>query len=318
MSRYLVTGGTGFLGGAMVNRLLKAGHKVVVVDNMFDPTFRMLTEQRNHQLQLHTIDVRDLDSLLALEGEFDAVFHYAAHYANTRSLAEPMLNVGINMLGTMAILEFCRQKAVKKLVYASSSGVYGAMDIVAYSENQPPQPSTPYEVTKYAGELLCDGYCKIYGISLVAPRFFNVYGPGDVPGNWRAVIPMFFQLAKNHAPMIVTGKNVSRDFTYIDDVIEGTLAGLDRLEEAPDRISLVYNIGTGQEVFIANLAKKIKEFVSGSNSEIMIEGLRSWDNAPRRVADCHKYQALFPKQANSMRKIDQGLKDATPWYLDVC
>jgi len=316
--RYLVTGGTGFIGGAMVNRLLHDQHKVVVVDNMFDPTFRTLADQQNRQLQLHTIDVRDLDSLLKIDGEFDAVFHYAAHYANTRSLKEPMENVSINMLGTMAILEFCRQRSVKKLVYASSSGVYGAMEIVAYSENQPPRPSTPYEVTKYSGELLCDGYCQIYDISLTAPRYFNVYGPGDVPGDWRAVIPMFFRLAKCSEPLVITGKNVSRDFTYIDDVIGGTLAGLERLSEAPARITLVYNIGTGAEVFVTSLAKKIKALVPGSKSEIVVAEQRYWDNAPRRVADCHKYQALFPAQANSMRNIDAGLRDAAPWYLDVC
>ena len=136
--RYLVTGGTGFIGGAVVNRLLRMDHKVVVVDNMFDPTFRTLEDQANRKLNLHTIDVRDLDKLLQIEGEFDAVFHYAGHYANTRSLAEPLENVSINMVGTMSVLEFCRQKGVKKLIYASSSGVYGAMEIVAYSENQPP------------------------------------------------------------------------------------------------------------------------------------------------------------------------------------
>ena len=86
---------------------------------------------------------------------------------------------------------------------------------------------------------------RIYDISLAAPRYFNVYGPGDVPGEWRAVIPMFFRLAKRDEPLVVTGKNVSRDFTYIDDVVDGTLAGLDRLGEAPGRITLVYNIGAG-------------------------------------------------------------------------
>jgi nucleoside-diphosphate-sugar epimerase len=313
----LVTGGMGFIGGAVVNKLLRDGNRVVVVDNMFDPVFRTMADQRNRKLTLHTLDCRNLDGLLKLDDDIDVVFHFAAHYANERSLQEPLASVSINMLGTMAVLEFCRIRGVKRLVYASSSGVYGSMDIVAYSENQPPAPSTPYEVTKYSGELLCSGYCEIYGISLVAPRYFNVYGPGDVAGEWRAVIPKFFALAKRGEPLVITGENASRDFTYIDDVVEGTLAGLTRVDEAPSRITLIYNIGTGREVFVKHLAGLVVK-VSGSKSEVITKPKRNWDNAPRRVADCHKYQALFPDIANRMRSIDTGLQDACEWYMDVC
>ena len=315
--RALVTGGTGFIGGAIVNHLLKEGHDVVVVDNMFDPTFRTMVEQKNRRLELHTLDVRDLSALLKIADGIDVVFHFAAHYANERSLAQPLTNVSINMVGTMSVLEFCRRRGIKKLVYASSSGVYGAMEIVAYAESTSPRPSTPYEVTKYSGELLCAGFCEIYGISVSAPRYFNVYGPGDVPGKWRSVVPRFFQLAKKGEPLVVTGSNASRDFTYIDDVVAGTMAGLRRIEEAPDRITLVYNIGTGHEVF----AKQMAEYIvaaSGSKSEITIEEFRHWDNAPRRVADCHKYRALFPEEAEQMRSAEQGIKDACEWYINVC
>src|SRR5262249_35973638 len=155
------------------------------------------------------------DSLPDLE--YEVVFHYAAHYANERSLREPIQNVSTNMIGTQAALQFCRQRGVRTIVYASSSGVYGCADGGAYAENSPPRPATPYEVTKFAGELLCEGWCRMHGIGLAAPRYFNVYGPGDVPGEFRAVIPNFIRRALKNDELVVTGKDCSRDFTFIED-----------------------------------------------------------------------------------------------------
>jgi len=312
----LVTGGLGFIGGAVARHLLREGYDVWLLDNMYDPTMTIQSGMPNSMVNLHTIDVADLSGLKELSGDIDTVFHFAGHYANVRSLEEPMESIKTNMLGTMAILEFCREREIKKLMYASSSGVYGAKEVVAYSESSPPKPSTPYEVGKYSGELLCSGFCEIFDINLIAPRFFNVYGPGDVPGKYRAVIPKFFQTALKGDPLVVTGKMVSRDFTYIDDVVAGIMAGMRRMDEAPDRIELVYNIGTGTEVFITELAETIKK-VTKSESEVLVEELRFWDNAPRRVADTHKYRALFPKQEDAMRSVEKGLEDAADWYMEV-
>lgn len=314
----LVTGGAGFLGSAMVRKLLKDGHDVVVVDNMFDPTFRVQGGDVYGLLEFFTEDVVALNRLDI--GNIDCVFHFAAHYANERSLAEPMKCVMTNMLGTMAVLKFCRARDVKVLMYASSSGVYGAMDIVAYAENQPPRPSTPYEVTKYSGELLCSGFCKIYGISLVAPRFFNVYGPGDVPGKWRAVVPNFFSLALRDEPIVVTGATASRDFTYVDDVVESIMAGVKRVQEGPAQLELVYNVSTGRETFIKDLAGHIVA-ITGSASKVRVEEFRKWDNAPRRVGDVHKFRSLFPDIADKMVQVfgaEGGLAKSIQWYKSVC
>jgi UDP-glucose 4-epimerase len=315
--RYLVTGGMGFLGWAVANDLLKKGHEVVIVDNMFDPAFRTVGVHGNHGLAFHAKDCRELANPSDLDGEYEALYHFAGHYANVRSLNEPMENVAINMGGTMAALEFCKRNEIKKMMYASSSGVYGAMEVVAYAESSAPRPSTPYEVTKYAGELLCDGYCSIYGISLVAPRFFNVYGPGDLPGLYRAVIPNFFRCALRKEPLNVTGKMSSRDFTYIDDVVSAIQAGVKRIGEAPGRITLVYNIATGREMFINKLAGLIREVVK-SESVIEVSDTRYWDNAPRRVGDVHKFRALFPEEAEQMRSVEKGILDAAEWYKAVC
>lgn len=312
--RALVTGGAGFIGGALVERLVADGHSVTVFDDFSCGTMRW----KGDKIGCVSVLNKDIEEIRDLKIEnVDWVFHFAGHFANIKSLEQPMENVRVNMLGTMAVLQFCLLNNVKKLMYASSSGVYGAMDIVAYAENMSPRPATPYEVTKYSGEILCDGFSSIYGMSLVSPRFFNVYGPGDLPGPYRCVIPNFYRKALRGEKIEITGKMASRDFTYIEDVVDGILAGVTRVEEAPGRMTLVYNIATGQEVFISKLAGMIVK-ATGSESKVEIVEQRFWDNALRRVGDVHKFRALFPDQAEKMRRIDKGLKDAHSWYTEVC
>jgi len=313
--RAVITGGTGFIGNAIVKRLLRDGWDVVVIDNMYDPVFRLINDGFEGTYRLINIDIVDMDNL-QIDG-VDVVFHFAAHYANVRSLEEPMLNVKTNMLGTMAVLEFCRKNNVKTLMYASSSGVYGDSDQLPFTEDASICPSTPYEVTKYAGEILCSGYCKIYNISLVAPRFFNVYGPGDMPGGFRSVVPNFFALAMAGDDICITGDHVSRDFTFIDDVVAGVLAGVEMSKKSVFRIEYVYNISTGDEVFIIDLAEEIKK-ITGSTSRIVLGKMRNWDNAPRRVGDNTKFKKLFPREATWMRGIETGLTDSLKWYEAVC
>jgi len=311
----LVTGGLGFIGSALVSRLQHEGWEVLVVDTMEDSVIRMQSRADSSIVEILPGDISRLANTHI--PKIDVVFHFAAHYANERSLAEPLKSIETNVLGTIAVLNFCRYNAVPRLVYASSSGVYGGMDVVAYSEDAKPGPQTPYEVGKYSAEVLCEGFCNIYDISYVAPRFFNVYGKGDIPGQWRSVIPLFFRSALSGMTLNVTGKTCSRDFTYIDDVIDGVMAGLQRIEEAPGRISLIYNIATGVEVFIKTAADLIVK-LTGSPSEVEVKEPRNWDNALRRVGDTHKFRALFPDVANSMIQLADGLNKSLSWYMDVC
>jgi len=313
--RAVVTGGTGFIGNAIVKRLLCDGWDVIIIDNLYDPVCRSIADGFNGTYRLINMDVVDIEGL-QMDG-IDIVFHFAAHYANVRSLEEPMLNVKTNMVGTMAVLEFCRKNNVKTLMYASSSGVYGNSEQLPFTENASICPSTPYEVTKYAGEILCSGYCKIYNISLVAPRFFNVYGPGDMPGGFRSAVPNFFKKALSGNELCITGDSISRDFTFIDDVVNGVLVGAKAAKGSFSQVEYIYNISTGDEVFILDLAKEIK-LLTGSTSQIVLGGMRGWDNAPRRVGDNTKFKNLFPVAANNMRDIKTGLSDSLEWYKAVC
>jgi len=307
----IVTGGMGFIGSALTSRLMRDGWEVVVIDTMEDPYVR-LTKNAYGKFRLVKEDICFMNDW-ELEG-VDTVFHFAAHFANIKSLSEPMENVRVNMLGTMAVLEFCRKNKVKNLVYASSSGVYGGSDVSVYTEDMSPKPATPYEVTKYSGEILCSGYCDIYGINFSSPRFFNVYGVGDVDGEFRCVIPNFFRKAISGQDIIVTGEDSSRDFSYIDDVIDAVIAGRDYVDGGGQ---VVYNIATGKETKIVDLANIIIKLV-GSNSKIKVEPRRFWDNTPRRVGDTSRFSKLFKSQCENMRNVEQGLSKSLDWYREVC
>ena len=311
----LVTGGAGFIGNAIVKQLLRAGWKVVVIDSLFDSTCRCIDDGFEGTYQFISMDVADMADIEI--HDIDVVYHFAAHYANVRSLKEPLLNVKTNMIGTMAVLEFCRKNKVTTLMYASTSGVYGGSERLPFSETDSICPSTPYECTKYAGEILCSGYCKIYNISLVAPRFFNVYGPGDMPGGYRSVVPNFFKKAFNNEDILITGKQVSRDFTYIDDVVNAVQAGVVGVLHNANRTESIYNIATNKEVFIIDLAEAIKR-LTNSDSKIMPGEMRNWDNAPRRVGSNTLFTDLLPDAAKQMRNISDGLEDSLKWYGAVC
>lgn len=315
MLTYLVTGGLGFIGGALAKRLSNDGGRVIILDNLEGRSVRGLPTTYGYEVEVYPFDLSEIGRLDHLE--IDWVAHFAAHYANERSLAEPIKSVTDNMVGTMHVLDFMRRKEIKKLIYASSSGVYGGKASM-YRETDLPNPSTPYEVTKYGAELLCRGFAEIYGMHLLSPRFFNLYGIGDIDQKWRAVIPKFFRLAFENKPLVVTGVDGSRDFTFIDDVVDTMCTAMKEVDETPngERVDRVFNIATGNEVKIVDLAAKIKDLCK-SSSEIEIRPKRIWDNAPRRVGSIELFQKYYPDKFASMRGVDDGLAASFHWYQQM-
>jgi len=306
----IVTGGCGFIGSHLVRYLRQLGWRVIIVDN-FEGNYMRNLRGSPDCVPLFPLDARKINKLPLL-GHIDWFFHLAAHYANEKSLKEPVKSVEYNVSGTMACLDFCAKRGIKNFMYASSSGVYGQSKSGCYSETTLPQPSTPYEVGKYAGELLAKGHCDLYGMSLVAPRFFNVYGPGDIPGRWRSVVPNFFELAANKRPIQIYGDNSSREFTYIDDVIEGIYAAVKRVNLTAERQELVYNICHGEETKIIDLASEILKRCPPYIESPKIKPLREWDNAPRRYGDPALYYELFKHVQKT--KLAQGLDLSFEWY----
>jgi UDP-glucose 4-epimerase len=239
--RALVTGGAGFIGSHLVDALAEGGHSVRVLDDL----------STGFQSNLHPAsefvlgDVADEDVVQEAIDGVEVVFHQAAHRAVLRSVEHPLATDRANTLGTLTVLKAASDAGVRRVVYASSSSVYGCASQEPVSETTAPRPRSPYAVTKLAGEHYCRVFTELYGLETVALRYFNVYGPRQRPDSaYAAVIPLFMDALSIREPPIVHGDGrQSRDFTYIDDVVAANLSAAD----APaDRCSgMVYNIAGG-------------------------------------------------------------------------
>src|SRR5215470_8727140 len=234
MSSILITGGAGFIGSHLVDRLLAIGHQITVADDFndfYDPTIKR-ENVRSHlaspQYQLAEIDIRDrrqLEKVFAAR-QFDCIVHLAARAGVRPSLTQPQLYTETNINGTVNLLELARQQNVKQFVFGSSSSVYGINAKVPFSEDDPiRQPISPYAATKASGELIAHSYSHLYGVRCVCLRFFTVYGARQRPD---LAIHKFARLIDAGQPIPVFGDGSSRrDYTYIDDIISGVRAAID-------------------------------------------------------------------------------------------
>ena len=257
--KILVTGGAGFIGSHLVERLLDEGHPVVCLDN-FDDFYSPALKRRNlaralkHPgFRLVEGDLRDEAGMKQLfaGGKFDLVAHLAARAGVRPSVENPALYVDVNLRGTVHLLEACRNHGVRRFLFASSSSVYGNSSRVPFSEEDPVNtPISPYAATKKAGELLCHTYHHLYGMDVACLRYFTVYGPRQRP---EMAIHHFTRLIDRGEEVPVYGDGTARrDFTYIDDIVQGVLAALER-----SRGFRVYNLGNSATVEIRELIRMI-------------------------------------------------------------
>jgi UDP-glucuronate 4-epimerase len=311
--KVLVTGGAGFIGSHLVERLLAEEHRVVCLDN-FDEFYNPALKRRNLAralkdpgFRLVEGDLRDgggLDKIFAGE-KFDLVAHLAARAGVRPSVENPALYVDVNLRGTVYLLEACKKHAVRRFIFASSSSVYGNSSRVPFSEEDPVNtPISPYAATKKAGELLCHTYHHLYGMDVACLRFFTVYGPRQRP-----------EMAIHHfTRSIFEGKKISlfgdgssrRDYTYIDDAVGGTLGAFRR-----EHGFQVYNIGESQTITLAELIAAIEEQVG---KKAIIERL------PEQPGDVKLTYAEIGKARerlgyNPQTKIREGLARFVQWYL---
>ena len=238
--RSAVTGGAGFIGGAVVEALLARGDEVVVVDDLSGGSRDRVPDAAEF---VHG-DIRDLSVLTAAFEGADVVFHQAALRSVPRSLAEPVLVHEVNATGTLNVLIAAERAGVRRVVYASSSSVYGGASEGPTNEDLPPRPLSPYAVSKLTGEYYCRVWSELGKVSAVALRYFNVFGPGQpADSQYAAVFPSFISLLRaDEAPEIHWDGEQSRDFTYIDDVVRANLlAG-----EAPEASGRVINVAGGE------------------------------------------------------------------------
>jgi len=276
MKRIVVTGGAGFIGSHLVEELIRRGNQVIVLDDLSTgklENIKHLIEQPGHPERFRNTpqfirgSVTDLPLLRKVFQGIDYVFHQAAIPSVPRSVENPRATHEANITGTLNVLLASRDNGVKKVIYASSSSVYGDTPTLPKTEDMPPDPQSPYAITKLAGEYYCQVFHHLYGLPTVCLRYFNVYGPRQDPtSQYAAVIPIFIRRVLDNRPPVIFGDGEqTRDFTFVKDVVEANI--LAALSDATG----VYNIGTGQRVSINKLAELVIKLVGDSLEPVHAE-----------------------------------------------
>ena len=314
MKNLLITGGAGFIGSHLIDRLLASNvERITVVDDFndfYNPSIKrdnVREHLKDPRYSINEIDIRDKTALEQIfkANNFDCVVHLAARAGVRPSLSEPQLYTETNINGTVNLLELARQHSVKQFVFGSSSSVYGINAKVPFSEDDPiRQPISPYAATKGAGELLCHTYSHLYGLRCVCLRFFTVYGPRQRPD---LAIHKFANLISQHKPIPVFGDGTTRrDYTYIDDIIDGVTAAIDY-----DKTNYeVINLGESRTVELRELISLLEKELD-SHAIIERQPPQPGD-VPQTFADVSKARALLNYQPKT--QIEEGLRRFVEWF----
>ena len=310
--RILVTGGAGFIGSHLVCKLRLLNHSVVVIDefnDFYDPAIkRANVKEFDPEVRVIEGDIRRMEDVERTfeGGSFDALIHIAARAGVRPSIRQPQLYIDTNISGTLNLLEAARKHEVRKFVFASSSSVYGLAKTVPFSENLPlPQTLSPYAATKLAGEQLCGNYSNLYGLRSVCLRFFTVYGPGQRPD---LAIHKFTDSIFNGRPIPKFGEGQTRrDYTYIDDIIQGVIGALEYDRELFD----IFNLGESETTTLNELIEVLE---STLKRKAIIEQLpEQKGDMPLTCADISKAKKFLGY--NPTVKIDEGIPKFVGWYL---
>lgn len=315
----LITGGAGFIGSNLCEYFLSTGNKVVCLDNFATGHKHNLNDFINNpDFKLIEGDIRNAaDCETAVKG-VDYVLHQAALGSVPRSLNDPVTTNDVNVSGFLNMLVAARDEKVKRFVYAASSSTYGDSEALPKVEEVIGKPLSPYAITKYVNELYAEIFSKTYGLETIGLRYFNVFGRKQDPnGAYAAVIPKFVtQLMNLESPKINGDGNYSRDFTYIDNVIQ--MNELAMLTQNPAAINTVYNTAYGDRNTLNNLVNYLKEYLSEYNPDITnlkIEyGPNRAGDIPHSLASINKAKQLLGY--NPKFSMQEGLKEAVGWYWD--
>lgn len=305
----VVTGGAGAIGSHLVGKLLDSGAgRVLVIDNLTSG-YRWLLPNDPRVIFCNQ-DVADLDAAtLSLTGA--TVFHLAAFFANQNSVDHPADDLHTNGLGTLRVLKWAAETGCRRVVYASAGcSIAGHGHTEPIREDMPVslELDTPYQITKALGEFYCNYYNA--AVSTVRCRFFNSYGPGEVPGRYRNVIPNFVWWALSGQPLPITGTGEeTRDFIYVGDLTDGLL----RCALTPEAGGQAFNLGTGRETRIIDLARAVLA-ATGSNSDIVFRPRRDWDHSLRRQADIGRARAVLGMSPGV--GLEDGLARTVAWFRD--
>ncbi len=259
MDKFLITGGAGFIGSNIADRLLEQGHSVRVIDNFLTGKRENLSKALNSQrFELIEGDIRNLDTVRrACEG-IDFVLHEAAIPSVPRSIDDPIATNEVNINGTLNVLKASYENKVKRVVYAASSSAYGDTAVLPKKEDMNPSPLSPYAVSKLTGEYYCRVFTSVYGLETVSLRYFNIFGPRQDPNStYAAVVPRFITaLLKGESPTVYGDGEQSRDFTYIENVIH---ANINACYAPPAAAGRVLNIACGTRFTLNTVLRKLEE-----------------------------------------------------------
>lgn len=319
MKKILITGGAGFIGSNLTEYFLNKGYFVRCLDNFATGYHHNIEEfLSNDNYELLEGDIRDLETCKQAVKSMDYVLHQAALGSVPRSINDPITSNEVNVSGFLNMLVAARDAGVKRMVYAASSSTYGDSENLPKVEDVIGKPLSPYAVTKYVNELYADVFAKTYGMEIIGLRYFNVFGRRqNTRGAYAAVIPLFTKLLIQHESPTIngTGEN-SRDFTYIDNVIQMNERAM--LSDNQEAVNTVYNTAVGDRTNLNQLVGYIKEFLTEYDTDIANIEIKYGPNRvgdiPHSLASVDKAKELLGYQPTHV--IREGLKEAVRWYWD--
>jgi len=310
----MVTGGGGFIGSNLNHELIQKGYTVIAVDN-FDPYYPEEVKRKNigsvidkPWCKFVECDIRDgkkLAKILRSNG-VEAVFHLSARAGVRSSIQDPVLYNDVNVNGTLSLLGACLHSDVAKIVYASSSSVYGNPEYLPIDEKHPTNPISPYGVSKLAAEKYCSCFQEMYGLKCVILRYFTVYGPGQRPDQ---AIHKFAKLATNPKPITIYGDGTQiRDFTYVSDIVAGTILAMQRVDSG------IYNLGSGERISVNELIALLEQAIGRKITRVYTE---------KQMGDVDQTWANIQKARQELGykprvKIAEGIKMFYNWYKNFC
>lgn len=317
--KILITGGAGFIGSNLCDYFISKDYQVVCMDNFATGHRHNIEHLLNHpDFTFIEGDIRNLaDCQEAVKG-VQYVLHQAALGSVPRSIKDPITSNEVNVNGFLNMLVACRDAEIKRFVYAASSSTYGDSESLPKVEDKIGKPLSPYAITKYVNELYADIFSKTYGLETIGLRYFNVFGRKQDPnGAYAAVIPKFvMQLMKHESPIVNGDGNFSRDFTYIDNVIQMNELAISTTKK--EALNTVYNTAFGDRTTLNDLLNYLKESLCGYDSAIadvpVVYGPNRIGDIPHSLASIEKAKSLLGY--NPRFSLKQGLKEAVKWYWE--
>lgn len=319
--KVLVTGGAGFIGSNLCEHLLTHNYEVVCLDNFSTgkvENILPLLNQYSEMFQLIVGDIRNLSDCQKAVVDVDYILHEAALGSVPRSIKDPITTNAVNIEGFLNMLIAARDAKVKRFIYAASSSTYGDSKSLPKVEDKIGKPLSPYAVTKYVNELYADIFARTYGLECIGLRYFNVFGRRQDPfGAYAAVIPLFVKKLMAHESLVINGDGeFSRDFTYIDNVVQMNMLAMTTTN--PEAVNQVYNTAFGERTTLNQLVEYLKCFLSKYDPMIgdveVIHGPNRLGDIPHSLACINKAKILLGY--DPQYDMRDGLKVATEWYWD--